>query len=200
MTSRGKGSRSREHLVHGAIVDSSFLGHDPVPTGQEQNHGGSRVQLLGLRLIDAMGYGVPSGSLEEHSIAERTIFGLFSNFVVLDFIVNLEVETKLINGNLALTSVVLECGGEESLGEEEPGYPESRGRTLVKPVLEEGSSFVEVDDPTSKWLQGQESDSVPLGRNLIVMEGARDGIELFGHDNFSNQRLLHVDKMSLHHD
>jgi hypothetical protein len=153
-----------------------------------------------LRLIDAMGYGVPSGSLEEHSIPERTIFGLLSNFVVLDFIVNLEVETKLINGNLALTSVVLECGGEESLGEEEPGYPESRGRTLVKPVLEEGSSFVEVDDPTSKWLQGQESDSVPLGRNLIVMEGARDGIELFGHDNFSNQRLLHVDKMSLHHD
>lgn len=105
-----------------------------------------------MRLIDAMGYGVPSGSLEEHSIAERTIFGLLGNFVVLDFIVNLEVETKLINGNLALTSVVLESGGKESLGEEEPGYPESRGRTLVKPVLEEGSSFVEVDDPTGKWL------------------------------------------------
>ena len=32
------------------------------------------------------------------------------------------------------------------------------------------------------------------------MEARRNSIELIGHDNFSNQRLLDVDEMVLHHD
>lgn len=200
VTSSGKSSGSREHLVHRAIVDGSFLGLDPVAAGQEQNHWSRRVQLLGLGFVNAMSHRVPSGSLEEHTVAERTIFRLLSHFVVLDFVVNLEVETKLINGNLALTRVVLKRGSEESLGEEEPGNPEGRGCALIKPVLEEGSSFVEVNNPRGKGLHGQESHSVPLGRDLVIMQRGGHGIELFRHDYFTDQSLLHVDKMVLHHD
>lgn len=142
MTSGGKSSRSREHLVHRAIIDGSFLGLDSVAARQEQNHRSRRVQLLGLGFVNAMSHRVPSGSLEEHTVAKRTIFRLLSYFVVLNFIVNLKVKTKLIDSNLALTSIVLKGGSEESLWEEEPRDPEGRRCTLIKPVLEEGSSFV----------------------------------------------------------
>jgi len=147
-----------------------------------------------------MSHRVPSGSLEEHAVAEGTVFRLLSHFVVLDFIVDLVVETKLINGNLALTRVVLERGSEESLGEEEPGDPEGRGCTLIKPVLEEVGSLIEVNNPRGKGLHGQETYSGPLGRDLVIMQRAGHGIELFRHDHFTDQSLLDVDKMVLHHD
>lgn len=147
-----------------------------------------------------MSHGVPSGTFEEHSIAERTIFGLFSDFMVLDLIIDLEIEAELIDSNLSLTRIVLQGGGEESLGEEEPRDPEGGWCTLVKPVLEELSSFIQVDDPTGQWLQGQESNGSPLGRDLIVMEARGHGIKLIGHDYFTNQCLLDVNKMVLHHD
>jgi hypothetical protein len=147
-----------------------------------------------------MSHRVPSGSFEEHSIAERTIFGLLSDLVVLNFIVNLEIETEFIDSNLALTRVVLESGGEESLGEEEPRDPEGGWCTLIEPVLEEGSSLVEINNPRSEGLEGQESNGGPLGRDLIVMEAGGNSVELVGHDNFSNKRLLDVDEMVLHHD
>jgi hypothetical protein len=147
-----------------------------------------------------MSHRVPSGSFKEHSIAERTIFRLFSDLMVLNFIVNLEIETELINSNLCLTRIVLESSGEESLGEEEPRDPEGGWCTLIEPVLEEGSSLIQINDPRSEWLEGQESNSRPFSRDLIVMEARRNSIELIGHDNFSNQRLLNVDEMVLHHD
>jgi len=54
-----------------------------------------------------MSHRIPSGSFEEHSIAERTVFGLLSDLVVLNLIVNLEIETEFVNSNLSLTRVVL---------------------------------------------------------------------------------------------
>jgi hypothetical protein len=50
---------------------------------------------------------VPSSAFEEHSVSERTVFGLLSDFMVLNFIVDLEVELEFINSNLTLTRIVL---------------------------------------------------------------------------------------------
>lgn len=182
------------------MVNSSFRWRDSVSSGKEKNHGSGGVQLLGLGLIDAMSHRVPSGAFKEHSVPERTVFGLFSDLVVFDFIVNLVVEGQLINGDLAFTRIVLQSSGEESLGEEEPRDPEGRWGTLVEPVLEEGSSLVEVNNPRGKWLQRQESNGGPLEGDLVIVETGGHFIELIGHDYFTNKRLLHVDQVILHHD
>ena len=54
-----------------------------------------------------MSDGIPSCSFEEHAVAERSIFGLLSHFVVFNFVIDFELEGELVNGDLALSGVVL---------------------------------------------------------------------------------------------
>lgn len=126
---------SAEGLVHGADVDTRRRWGDSITSGEEQYHRTRRIKLLGLRFIKAMGHRVPAASFEEHSVAETSVFWLFSDFVVLDLVINLIFEGQLINSDLALTSIVLESRSEESLREEEPRDPERRRSTFVKPIL-----------------------------------------------------------------
>jgi len=94
-----------------------------------------------------MSYGIPSSALEEHAVAERTILRFFCHFVVLDFIVYFKLKGEFIDGNLALTGIVLKRTCEEGLWEEEPRDPEGRRGSLVDPVHEEVNSVVEIDNP-----------------------------------------------------
>lgn len=62
--------------------------------------------------------------------------------MVLNLIIDLKLEGKLVNGNLTLTGIVLEGAREEGLWEEEPRDPESRRGSLFNPLGKEGYTVV----------------------------------------------------------
>lgn len=142
---------------------------------------------------------VPSGAFEEESIAETSIFGFLRHFVMLNLVVDLVLEGELINGDLALTGIVLECASEESLREEETTDPEGRWCSLVKPCLEEVDSVVQVNNPTGKRFQRKETDCAPFWWDLVIVQCSGYAIQFFTHDNFSKESALDIDKMLRHH-
>lgn len=145
-----------------------------------------------------MSDGIPSSSFEEHAVAERSIFGLLSHFVVFNFVVDFELEGELVNGDLALSGVVLERAREEGLREEEPGDPEGRWSTLVDPTGQEINTVVKVEDPRGERLQGKESSGGPGSWHLIVVERGSDLVQLLRHDDLTDKRLLYIDQVVLH--
>ena len=60
-----------------------------------------------------------------------------------------------VDGDPRLPGVVLLGPGEECLGEEEPRYPEHRGRPLVDPLAEEVAAVVELADIRGQALGGR---------------------------------------------
>ena len=67
---------------------------------------------------------------------------------------HLEIKGDDINGYDSLPGVVLQCAGEEGLGEEKTRDPEHGGNALVNPALDELHPLHQVKDPRSQRLQG----------------------------------------------
>jgi len=96
---------------------------------------------------------VPTSSFHEHSVDETSIIGWLCNGGRRSIVANLKVETKLINGNLVFTGIVLKSSREESLWEEETRDPEGRRSTLFDPFLEEANPIIQVENPRSQWFK-----------------------------------------------
>ena len=118
MPSCGEGARTGQHLVDRAVVDASgwLLS---VVLGQQPDQRELGVQLLRVRLVQEMCLVVPTGAFHVHAIDEATIFGRLSDRRGSSVVAHLEVKAQLVNSDLHLTRIVLQCTREESLREEE---------------------------------------------------------------------------------
>jgi hypothetical protein len=85
---------------------------------------------------------VPSGTFKIHTINEATIFWLLRNFLRSNFIIDLSLKVKLIDGNNMLSGIILENTSKEGLWEEESRDPEYSWGTSFYPFLKENNSVV----------------------------------------------------------
>ena len=144
---------------------------------------------------------VPSGALEVEAIGIAAIFWLLSDLVVRDFIVDLHIEVKFVDGDHMLSRIVLQTTCEESLREEETTQPEDCGSASLDPLLKEVYSIIQVLSPRGKRLQGQETYiGSPFSGYLIVEERSGHLIKVFTHNDLSLHSLLHVNKHLCHND
>jgi len=90
-----------------------------------------------------MGGGVPTGTLHEHSVDERTIFWFLINLSNGDLIPDLEFKAQLIDSDDLLSCEILQGGCEEGLREEETGDPEYWGCLLftIDPLVQKYNSL-----------------------------------------------------------
>ena len=135
MTRGGQSSRTWEHLVHWAVVDTSlrlftvFLWH-------ECDHRHLSVESFGLWIFEGVCDGIPAATFKVKSIDETSCFGSLLHFLPRHVIDNLKSVTELVNSDNALASIILHSAREESLGEEEAGDPVHRGCRVIQPILE----------------------------------------------------------------
>ncbi len=148
MTSCGQSTGTREHLVHGAVVNAS-LGLLTVLLGDQPDERELSVELLGVRLIHEMRLVIPAGTFHVHAIDETAILRGFCDGAWRGIITDLEVIAELINGDLHFSRIVLQCTSEESLREEESRDPERGRGTVFNPFVKECDSFVQVINPRS---------------------------------------------------
>jgi len=118
VTSGGQGSCSAQDLVDWAHVDTRIWLFS-VLFGKEPKHWKLCVELLWLRVIQEVSSVVPSSTFKIHTVGKDSIFWGLSNLVVSNFVINLKLKVKLINGNDVLSGIVLKSSSEESLWEEE---------------------------------------------------------------------------------
>jgi len=141
VTSRGQGACTREHLVDGAVVDASLWLLAVLLRNQPEKRELS-VQLLRVRLVKEVNLLVPPGALHVHTVDEATIRRWLVDGRWSCVIADLEVEGKLIDSDLVLTSEVLQRTREEGLWEEESRDPESVWSTSINPLGQEVDSLV----------------------------------------------------------
>jgi hypothetical protein len=114
---------------------------------------------------------VPSGSLEIEAIGIAAIFWLLCDLVVRDFVVDLHIEVKLVDGDHVLSRIVLQTTCEERLREEQSTQPEHCRGASLNPLLKEVYSVIQILSPRCKGLQGQETYiGSPSSWDLIVKE------------------------------
>jgi hypothetical protein len=118
VTSCGQGSRTRQYLVDGAVIDASF-GFLAILLGKQPNQREFCVELLRVGLVHEVSLTIPASTFHVHSIDEATIFRRLRDGGGCCIIADLKVIAELVDGNLVLTSVVLQCAREKGLGEEE---------------------------------------------------------------------------------
>lgn len=118
MTSCGQGSRTRQYLVDGAFIDASFR-LLAILLGKQPNQREFCVELLRVRLVHEVSLTIPASTFHVHSKDKATIFRRLRDGGGCSVIANLKVIAELVDGNLVLTSVVLQCAREKGLGEEE---------------------------------------------------------------------------------
>lgn len=125
-------------------------------------------QLLGVRVGKAVGFEAPLAAFQEHAIyvatVFRSLFDVFVGHVVLDKI----VEVNSVDGDVVLSSIVLQSSRQEGLGEEESREPEFDGRASGKPIFQEIDSVIAILNPRSEGLQRKEPDLGPSRRNLVI--------------------------------
>ena len=91
--------------------------------------------------------GIPFATFKVHTVDVTSVSRFLSNILVGLVIVDLIPECQSINSDYVLSSVVLECTCQESLGEEESGDPEDLGCAIVNPVGQEVNTIVAILDP-----------------------------------------------------
>jgi hypothetical protein len=69
---------------------------------------------------------------------------------------------------------------------------------MLDPVGQEEDAVIEILDPRGEGLEREEALVLPALGNEVVKYGVGHFFELFTHDNFSLERLLHVYKTNLH--
>lgn len=194
----GEGSGSTEDLVNWAHVEAVCFSIDTagrlrwLPFRLEPNQRQLDVELLWLGLVQLVSSAVPSGSFEEETVTEDTVVWSLLQLRWLNFIVHLEVEGQLIDGEHVLSGVVLSSTGEESLREEESGQPEGGRHAVIVPLGNEDHPFVDVGDPGAKRLQGKRSDGAECLWHLVVEEGSGHSVQFLRHDDLTEQGLLHI--------
>lgn len=112
----------------------------------EPNDGEINDTLLGLTVLDARSFEVPSGTLEEETVDVYSIFWGFCNFLAEDS-GNVTLEGKSIDWNLRLSRIRLKGCSHETLWEEESWYPEGKWWSLMKPFGQEFDSLDQVWNP-----------------------------------------------------
>jgi hypothetical protein len=116
-----------------------------------------------------VGGGVPSGALKIETIGIAAIFWLLCNLIVGDFVINLDIEVKLIDSDYMLSRIVLQTTCKEGLREEETAQPEYSGCASLDPLLKEVNPVIQILSPRCKRLQGQETNiGSPFSWDLIV--------------------------------
>jgi hypothetical protein len=142
---------------------------------------------------------VPSGSLKIETIGVAAIFWLLCDLIVGDFVVDLHIEVKLIDGDNMLSRIVLQATCEEGLREEETTQPEYCRGASLNPLLKEVYSVIQILSPRCKGLQGQETYiGSPSSWDLIVKERCSHLIEILTHDDLTLNCLLNISKHFSH--
>lgn len=90
--------------------------------------------------------GVPSASFQVQSPDIGAIRGLFAHVVFRLIVDDFKVEIYLIDSDDILSGIVLLQSSQETLSEEESGYPHLRSSSFVNPALDELEPVKEVDD------------------------------------------------------
>ena len=133
VTSSGQGSSTWKNLVNRAVVDAGIW-RFTVFLGQEPDKRELSIELLRIGVIQIMSLTVPSCTFHIHTIDETTIFRRLGYGWGCSIVAHLEVKAELIDGDLVLSSIILERTSEESLREEETGDPERCWGTAFNPL------------------------------------------------------------------
>jgi len=89
-----------------------------------------------------------------------------------------EVVVKQINGDVVLSSIVLQGASDESLREEEASDPQDVGQAVALPVSEPLEPFEQIFGVAAETLQRREARGEPHGWNLAKFQAVERGFEL----------------------
>lgn len=185
MTCGRKSTWTGKYFVYGTFIDSvSWL--YSILLWYKPNNWHFSVELFRIRVVKKMSNAVPTSSLHKHTIDVATILWFFSDFTEWIFVNYLEVKLEFINGDNMFSSIVLKCGSEESLWEEESWNPECRWRSIIDPLSKEGNTFQKLTHPWGQRLQWKETFISPDSGNLVVEETCTHLFKILRHDNFSD--------------
>ena len=111
------------------------------------------VENLRVRLSEDFLFAAPAAAFQEQSVDIGTVFCAGLKIVFLGVTHDFELEIDLIDRDHMLSSIVLLDTCQETLGEEETGYPEGLGSTVFNPILHELETLDKVKNPGCKRLK-----------------------------------------------
>eukprot|EP00906_Rhabdomonas_costata_P020195 RCo029349 len=190
----GQRASPAQRLVHRAGVHSS--GPDSVDFGLQPHYWEVCEQLLGPRLRDDTGLGVPPRPLHEQPVHQHPIF--LGCALLHRGAHDLEGEGHGVNADLVLPGVVLEGAREKGLREVQPGDPEHRRGAPVEPLLDKPTSPHQVVHPRAQRPQRGVRLVRPQRGHLVDEHAVAHVFEVLRHHHLPADRHGEVLQRGVH--
>jgi hypothetical protein len=156
-------------------------------------------QFLGIGFRKGTFVVIPFATLEEKSVDHTSSLWSFFDVLVGDLVLYVIVKVDSVDGNVISSSEILKSSSQEGLREEESREPVFDGSTSRKPILEEIDSVVAVNNPRSKRLERQESNTSPSFGHLIVEDFSSNLLKFVSQNDFSDDSSLDLFKRRFHY-